>query len=311
MLTKEQNIMKKIQLSIAAIALTSLLGACSDSDNDDTTDTTQTVDAVVDFSAKVGAQNFSSGTTYSGFGAGSSSATQEITLNDLRLYISNIILKTDTNEEIPFTLEQDGVWQYEDIVLLDFETAATPETNTDVIGSFSEPDSGTINQVCFDVGIPFEFNHLNSSTSPSPLNASGMMWKWQSGHKFIRIDGVGDPNGSAVGYNLHLGSTGCVSGSATESPTSACTYPNLPNVCLTSFDLDTNEIVIDLATLFETTDITQVTANTAPGCMSGNNDPECQTLLPKLGLDFVYNDGVNPAQTYTAETQAMFGVDDI
>ena len=296
--------MKSINLSLAAIALTSLLGACSDSNNDP-----QTVDAVVDFSAKVGSENFVSGTTYSSFGNGSSSATQEFTINDLRLYISNITLKTDTNSEVPFSLTQDGVWQYQNVVLLDFETIKTPETNSVIAGSFTEPDSGTINQVCFDIGIPFELNHLNNADSPSPLNASGMMWVWQSGHKFIRIDGKGDPTGANVSYNLHLGSTGCVSNAATEAPGTACTYANLPHICLDTFDIDNKQVVIDLASLFADTNITQVTPNTSAGCMSGNNDPECQTLFPKLGLDFVYDDSVNDPQTFPAATQAMFAVE--
>jgi uncharacterized repeat protein (TIGR04052 family) len=296
--------MKRTNLSLAAITLSTLLGACSDSNNDP-----QSVDAVVNFSARVGSEDFVSGTTYTSFGAGSTSPTQEFTINDFRMYISSITLKTDTNEEVPVTLTQDGTWQYENVALLDFETTATPETNTGITGSFTKPSSGTINQVCFDVGVPFALNHLNTADAPSPLNASGMMWIWQSGHKFIRIDGKGDPNGSNIGYNLHLGSTGCVSNAATEAPTAACTYSNLPHVCLDTFNIDNKQVVIDLANLFANTDITQVTANTAPGCMSGNNDPECQTLLPRLGLDFVYNDGVNPAQTFSATDQAMFSVE--
>lgn len=298
--------MKSLNLSLAAIALTSLLGACSDSNNDP-----QTVDAVVNFSAKVAGADFVSGTTYSDFGAGSSTESREFTINDFRMYISNITLHTDTNVEIPVSLTQDGTWQYENVALLDFETSATVETNTGITGSFTEPDSGTINQVCFDVGVPFELNHLNSADSPSPLNASGMMWIWQSGHKFIRIDGVGDPGGSAVGYNLHLGSTGCVSSAKTESPTTACTYANLPHVCLDTFNVDNKQVVIDLANLFASSDITHITASTAPGCMSGNNDPECQTLFPNLGLDFVYDDGVNSPQSFSATTQTMFAVESL
>ncbi len=297
--------MKTINLSLATIALTSLLAACSDSNNDP-----QTVDAVVNFSAKVGSEDFTSETTYSNFGAGTSTEAREFKIDDVRMYISNITLNTDTNVEVPVSLKQDGVWQYENVVLLDFETFATPETNTQIIGSFTEPDSGTINQVCFDVGVPFELNHLNNAESPSPLNAGGMMWNWQGGHKFIRVDGRGDPNGSNVKYNLHLGSTGCVSDSKVESPTAACSYANLPHICLDNFNIDNSQVVIDLADLFSTTDITKMTALTAPGCMSGNNDPECQTLLPKLGLDFIYDDGTNnPNVTYTAETQAMFKVE--
>jgi len=33
-------------------------------------------------------------------------------------------------------------------------------------------------------------------------------------------------------------------------------------------------------------DLTQNTAETSPGCMSFPNDPDCNTVLPRLGLAF-------------------------
>ncbi len=303
--------MKTNHLSLIAIALTTILSACSDSDNDSKTSDNdpKTIDTTVNLAAKVGTADFVSGTTYPDIGIGSTAGNQQFLINDFRMYLSNITLQTDTLEEVEVTLTEDGVWQYQNVVLLDFETIATPETNTQIIGSFTEPDSGTISKLCFDVGVPFELNHMNNADAPSPLNASGMMWIWQSGHKFIRIDGIGNPDGDAVGYNLHLGSTGCVSDAKTEAPTVACTYANLPHICLDNFDIDSNQVAIDLASLFSNTDITQATPDTAKGCMSGNNDPECQNLFPKMGLNFVYDDGVNTPQTYEAETQTMFSVE--
>jgi hypothetical protein len=45
--------------------------------------------------------------------------------------------------------------------------------------------------------------------------------------------------------------------------------------------------------------------------MSGNNDPQCQTVMPRMGLNFVYDDGTNPSQTYPAQAQGWFSLADI
>ena len=110
-----------------------------------------------------------------------------------------------------------------------------------------------------------------------------------------------------MGYNVHLGSTGCVSDGATSAPTATCTFSNTPRICLAGFDSSSQTVGIQLDALLQDADISVNTPDTPPGCMSGNFDPECITILPKLGIDFQFDDGANPAVSYPAEqTQSVF-----
>ena len=74
----------------------------------------------------------------------------------------------------PSCTEQDGLWQYENVALLDFEDktggcrdVGTVETNAQVVGTVPE---GDYTGLTFDLGVPFELNHIDASTAPSPLN---------------------------------------------------------------------------------------------------------------------------------------------
>ncbi|NJP08036.1 MAG: metallo-mystery pair system four-Cys motif protein, partial [Chloroflexaceae bacterium] len=57
------------------------------------------------------------GETYAGIGADEAA----ISFNDFRFYVSNIQLLTAEGDAMPFQLAQDGMWQVEDVALLDFE----------------------------------------------------------------------------------------------------------------------------------------------------------------------------------------------
>lgn len=301
--------MKRAHVFLLSTLCAAMLNGCNDSGD---TNTGHTHSAAIQFAGVVGNEDFSCGTVYSGVGTGSNEYRPE----DFRLYVSDLALKTDTGEEIPIDLVQDGAWQYENVALLDFETGSengcngTPETNDQVIGTYQAPTEGNIVGLCFNLGIPFELNHLESASSPSPLNASGMYWMWLSGHKFVRIDGKGDPNGvTPVNFPLHLGSTGCTndSGDMTDPATSECAYPNTPRVCFDSFDMDSQKVTVDPAAVLATTDFSAADTGVPPGCMSGNSDPDCINVIPKFGINFVADDGVNEPSTYPAD-QAFFGV---
>lgn len=145
-------------------------------------------DIRIHFAAKVAEQEAVCGETYENIGMSKS----QIEITDLRFYVSNVRLINDTGEEVPLTLEQDKLWQHENIALLDFEdgsaqcrdTGNDPRNDT-VSGSVP---NGNYSGLVFDVGIPFEFNHLDSTTAPSPLNVGAMWWYWQDGYKFVRVD---------------------------------------------------------------------------------------------------------------------------
>jgi len=231
--------------------------------------------SVLAFEARVGAEVFSCQKTFSGLGT----AKSEVEPLDFRLYVHDVRLVTEGGQEVPFELDQDGVWQYEGLALLDFEdktgscSNGTSNLNTTLRG---KAPTGSYKGLRFKVGVPFALNHGDSAKAPSPLNLSTMFWSWNGGYKFLRAD-VRLKEGAP--RNLHLGSTGCQGGDAVTS----CSHPNRPEISLDNFDPSSGKIIVDYAALIADTDLSKDSGG-APGCMSSVDDPECATIFPRLGL---------------------------
>lgn len=208
-----------------------------------------------------------------------------ISLIDFRFYVSRIRLVKADGGEVPVTLTQDGLWQLDDVALLDFENGTagcangTPDTRDVVEGT---APAGDYTGVRFDVGLPFEKNHRDPTLQPSPLNLSRLFWSWNSGYKFMRLDvrTTGQPRG----WLVHLGSTACApTGEPTTVPTS-CANRNVVTVDLANFSAARDVIELDVPALFATSNVDVNTEKTALGCMSGSTDPECAGLFGQLGL---------------------------
>jgi len=228
------------------------------------------------------------------------------TLADARFFVSRVQLRNDGGEWIDLVLD-DTAWQQPDLALLDFEDgtgacadSGTAETNTELVGTLSD---GVYDAVRFDVGVPFERNHLDSATAPAPLNAPGMFWAWQSGYKFVRVDWAVD--GSVIPrWNVHVGAGGCVSDAPTIAPATECDRPNRARVVLEDLDPLTDTIDVDLGQLVAGADLAQNTEDSPPGCMSSPTEPdECGPVYGALGLDFATGDCVADCAD-----QAIFGV---
>ena len=233
----------------------------------------------IQFRGMVGDEDFACGTTYSGIGTGDS----QFVPSDFRFYVTDVHLVTPGGAEVPVTLEQDGVWQYQNVAMIDFENGSGPcaafgneATNTTVRGTVP---AGVYTGVKFVLGLPFELNHGNAATAPSPLNFTSMFWVWRSGYKFIRVDTADDK------FRIHLGSTGCEGGSATQPPTS-CAASNRPDVLLSGFNPDHSVVVADLKALLSQNNIDSNAADTDPGCMSSPLDADCGPLFNSFGLAF-------------------------
>ncbi len=236
------------------------------------------------FAAQFGDAEARCGEFFAGLGTGGESCE----VLDLRFYVSNIRLIGHDGEEVPLALDQDGRWQVENVALLDFEDATggcadsgTSARNASVIGTVPE---GHYHGVVFEIGVPFELNHSDMAAAPSPLNVSAMFWTWAAGRKFMRVD-VRTESGTQ--WNVHVGSTGCESGGATEPPVSDCGRPNRATIAISDFDHGHDVIVLDIAELLALVDFAQDTPGSSPGCQSfpGDED-ECNGVFPKLGLDF-------------------------
>ncbi len=113
-------------------------------------------------------------------------------LNDFRLYIHDVRLRRADGEEVPLSLEQDELRQYQDVVLLDFEDRSghlrqrDGRRRTAWCAGRSRP--GTTDGLSFKLGVPFDLNHGDASSAPSPLNLTGLFWSWNDGYKFLRSD---------------------------------------------------------------------------------------------------------------------------
>jgi len=260
-----------------------VLVACAQDDDGTGTDPhSHTHEVVLSFDATVGDAPAACGTNYT-----VGSANNAVQLADARLMLSNIQLRNTDGGWEDLALD-DSDWQHEGIALLDFEDgtascadSGTSQLNDQIIGQIGH---GTHDAVRFDVGVPFALNHLDSATAPAPLNAPGMFWAWQSGYKFLRVDFAvaGD---TPSRWNVHIGSTGCVSDAPTSAPEDPCTRPARATIEL---DLPpTGELAIDLAQLVSAVDLSANSAETPPGCMSAPTEPaDCSGTFGSLGMSF-------------------------
>ncbi len=248
------------------------------------------------FGAVAGGEAFACGRTYADVGITHS----QVTPTDFRFYVSEITLVRADGTAVPVALDQDGLWQYRDVALLDFEDGTgpcrngTPAQNRRLRGMVPE---GQYRGLEFTLGIPFELNHGDATVAPSPLNVTAMFWVWNLGYKFLKLDlsTAGQPDKSldpkarradrerAVGFPVHIGSTGCAPGSKTQPP-AACKAPNRVLIKLPGFDPSQDTVIVDVAALLSHVDVDWNTPDTAPGCMSEPNDPDCKPVFAAIGL---------------------------
>jgi uncharacterized repeat protein (TIGR04052 family) len=238
------------------------------------------------FQPMVGVEKFACGQSYAG--VGTSKAT--LTPSDFAIYVHDVKLLKADGSEVPVTLDQDGVFQNGTVALLDFEDGTGPCSNGNAATHMAV--EGTVPQgkytgVRFTVGVPFERNHLDLATQPSPLSVTRMFWAWNTGHKFARFDAKSSEGKSWV---LHLGSTGCTpTGSAVAAPTT-CAQENRVTITMAQFDVDADAVMADAGTLFAGNG---GAANQV--CMSSPKSPACAPMFASMGIPF---NGQTQPQTF-------------
>jgi uncharacterized repeat protein (TIGR04052 family) len=256
-----------------------------------------TMEVKIPFEPRVGKAPFSCKDTYAGVGA----AATEIALSDFRLYVHDVKLHAKGGADVPVELTQDGLWQYKSVVLLDFEDKTGPCANgtTEINGTIHGlVPHGTYDGISFKLGVPFELDHADVSSAPSPLNLSGLFWDWNGGYKFLRVDSA--PSAGGAPFLIHLGSTGCHGDFANGGVTS-CDRPNVAGVILSGFNPGTSTVVVDYGALVADSDLS-MNVGGPPGCMSGAADPECDAIFQRLGLS------VKDAETHP-DQQKLFTVE--
>ena len=261
---------------------------------------TPTQPVEIRFAGVVGNQPFRCGSSYDGIG--SPAATVRPT--DFRFYVTAVSLVDKRGRKVPVTLDQDGLWQYRDVAMIDFEDGSGPcrggnaGINVAVKGTVPK---GRYTGIAFEVGLPPDFNHGDAATAPAPLGYTSMFWAWRAGYRFFKIDmeaSRADASSAdqATGFSIHIGSTGCGEGSFTAPPDGPCKRSNRVPVGFARFDPARDVVSVDLAELMKGTDATRNTPDTAPGCMSAPDDPECKGVFAALGLPW----GGNPAGPHGA-----------
>jgi uncharacterized repeat protein (TIGR04052 family) len=250
------------------------------------------------FAAQINGQPFACGQSYAGVG----STRSTITPSDYRFYVSEVALVDETGRAVPVTLAQDGVWQLDNIALLDFENGTGPcrngtsGMNTEVRGTV--PAARYVG-LRFTLGVPFARNHGEPTVAPSPLNLTAMFWNWQGGYKFVKFDtassglqtapaaaGAGHGGAAASGFSVHLGSTVCASPSRTEAPKAECANANRVAVAFDRFDAVKQTVVADIGAVLAGANVDVNAPNTSPGCMSFPGDADCPPVMGALGLSY-------------------------
>ncbi|MDE0190039.1 MAG: metallo-mystery pair system four-Cys motif protein [Gammaproteobacteria bacterium] len=185
----------------------------------------------------------------------------------LRFYLSDLAMIDGEGRAVRVRLDTNA-WQTDSTAM----AALGGKTENPVVSG--KVASGHYEAVEFLLGVPFERNHGNPLTAPPPLNVPSMFWTWQSGYKFVRLD-IG------TDWSFHLGSTGCVSGSAVRPPGEPCREPNAARIRLANDAPEAGTIVVDLDALLAHID-TAVEDN----CMAAYTESAaCRSLLANLGMD--------------------------
>lgn len=283
--------MTRLSVLTSAVAMAGLL-ACGDDDESGTPpggepSAGEAQDIAVDlvFNATVAGEAVACDTMYSELGDSGASGM----LADARFFVSVLEARNADGQWVAIDLDQDTVWQHENVALIDFETGVgscsatgTTETNDRVTGTLP---SGEYSALRFQLGIPFELNHLDDASAPAPLNSPGMFWYWQDGYKFVRIDWM--PS-EGQRWNVHLGSRMCENGTGlqTDAP-SSCSRSNRATITLENFDAATDAVDVDFAELVAGEEITTNLPDSPPGCMSDPPETgDCDSVFSSLGLDF-------------------------
>lgn len=262
---------------------TSLLCACGSNGNE--TSLVGDTPVKLDFVATVAGQPAACGTNYTAMGT--TAATVE--LADARLFLSGIEFQDGNNEWISLQLTEND-WQQGGVALLDFEDGSAGCSDSGNSSLHSRLDGqlppGDYKKLRFTVGVPSAKNHVDVSSAATPLDDPSMFWVWRGGYKHLRVDWLLE-GGDVPRWDIHLGSTACISSAPTVAPDSPCGRPNTPTIELELDSLDNTELTLDLANLLTGSDVLSNGDDTPPGCHSAPGEAaDCTALFATLGLNF-------------------------
>jgi uncharacterized repeat protein (TIGR04052 family) len=267
-------------------ALTPLLTAFVIGCGDDAEVPAPRIPASLNFDLRLGEQSVECAGKYENIG----DPGVTFTVTDARFYVHGVELLDTQGVGHPLLLDATN-FQGDGIALLDFEDGCGPdgttETNTTVTGTVS---AGDFEAVRFTLGVPVESNFIDLAEASAPLDVTGMFWTWQNGYKFFKLDGSSPAREGGINpFFIHLGSAGCPGDNSQAPPSDTCSAPNRVTYEIPDFSPDQSTIVAELGDVLATSDLGFNTDGTGPGCMSELSDPECSTILPRMGASDAEN----------------------
>lgn len=265
------------------------------------------------FAAMVDGRKVGCADDLTGFGP---SGKHHIGINDLRFYVSNLRFADAQGQVVAATLDSNE-FQYASangsVALIDLTDSSTGSCGSSSL-AYSEGTGRThlaitgktnlqrVSSVSFDVGVPQALMKKTIATStpegaPSPLNE--MYWNWNSGYRHLVFNfSVRDAAGGVGAGYLHIGSRDCAptgEGTKALSDRDTCTFVNTPAVALTSFNLATDTVGLDLRQALDGVDFispiydpsTFAVIGQGPGveCHSSPMQSNCPAVFGKFGLD--------------------------
>lgn len=280
---------------LSALLLTACGGDSSTDTNSDDGAGTQTKTFQIPFSAVAGETDIQCGTDVSGLGSSDTSGQFEYAA----WFVYDVKLLTDDGEVATQMVENDfqnadydfGFIEFRDILggcnHADQEAYAT---NT-MLTVQADVEASDVKGVSFKLGMPFEPNHSVENKFQQEKAYYAMLWSWQSGFRFMRVDLI--PTGGFTQsstlyedttFNFHLGSTGCAGDPLVCAQANNDTAFELTDAQFVINETGTGtHIQFDYAELVAGMDLTQ-DEGASKGCMSGTSDPECTPMFYNLGI---------------------------
>lgn len=292
--------MKAPFMAASALCLSALLTACggssSSSSDNNNPPMAETKTLKIPFAAKAGETDIQCGTPVSGLGASDTSGQFEYAA----WFVYDVKLVTEAGDVATQMVENEAQNAEYDFAFLEFRDILGGCTNADqlpydstnnLVTVTTDVDPSQVKGIKFKLGMPYEPNHTVETKYQQEKAYYAMLWNWQAGFRFMRVDLIPDGGFTQDGtlyedktFNFHLGATGC------EGDPVACAQPNnTTEFVLTNDQFVVNEagtgtkVKFDYAELVSGMDLT-VDEGGSKGCMSALQDPECTPMFYNLGI---------------------------
>ncbi|MET0390053.1 MAG: MbnP family copper-binding protein [Polyangiales bacterium] len=260
--------------------------------------------ATLRFQAKLGGERFACGQAQPGIG--STGTTVEPV--DFRMFVNDIRLVDDRDDEVPITLDHRPPWQANGIGLLDFEDGtglcADGDPGTNYVLSVLVP-LGNFHAIVFSNSVPEDLNHANPVWVGPPLGLGALHWSWLAGYRFVKLElasgDAAESDAELPGGVLHVGATACSNSASDDggvdnsnAASITCARPNRNRVRLDGYVLGESVIVAHADAVFAHSDL-------GSQALCHGSGAACASMLTPLGVDPDSGNALSQQMFYTLE----------